>query len=94
MPWLAVDFKNAELRETLSQLFAVEGIPRLVMLSPEGVLNPSAKDDVLANENGFPWKQPTVKELVAPNVRKGDAVVEMNLAAFRAGYEQAKKQIR
>lgn len=26
--------------------------------------------------------------------RKGDAVVEMNLAAFRAGYEQAKKQIR
>ena len=24
--------------------------------------------------------------------RKGDAVVEMNLAAFRAGYEQAKKQ--
>ena len=26
--------------------------------------------------------------------RKGDAVVEINLAAFRAGYEQAKKQIR
>ena len=26
--------------------------------------------------------------------RKGDAVVGMNLAAFRAGYEQAKKQIR
>ena len=26
--------------------------------------------------------------------RKGDAVVEMNLAAFRVGYEQAKKQIR
>ena len=26
--------------------------------------------------------------------RKGDAVVEMNLAACRAGYEQAKKQIR
>lgn len=26
--------------------------------------------------------------------RKGDAVVEMNLTAFRAGYEQAKKQIR
>ncbi len=26
--------------------------------------------------------------------RKGNAVVEMNLAAFRAGYEQAKKQIR
>ena len=26
--------------------------------------------------------------------RKGDAVVEMNLAAFRAGYEQAKKQSR
>ena len=26
--------------------------------------------------------------------RKGDAVVEMNLAAFRAGYEQTKKQIR
>lgn len=75
MPWLAVDFKNAELRETLSQLFAVEGIPRLVMLSPEGVLNPNAKDDVLANENGFPWKQPTVKELVAPNVRKGDELV-------------------
>lgn len=75
MPWLAVDFKNAELRDSLSQLFGVEGIPRLVMLSPEGVLNPNAKDDVLSNEDGFPWRQPSVKELVAPNVRKGETLV-------------------
>ena len=32
-----------------------------------------------------------IRPIFAP---KGDAVVEMNLAAFRAGYEQAKKQIR
>ena len=75
MPWLAVDYKNAELRDSLSQLFAVESIPRLVMLSPEGVLNPNAKDDVMSNENGFPWKQPSVKELVAPNARKGETLV-------------------
>lgn len=64
MPWLAVDFENEELRNNLQEIFAVTGIPRFVMLSPEGVINPNAKDDVMANEAGFPWKQATVKELV------------------------------
>ena len=45
MPWLAVDYKNEEIRENLSNIFAVSSIPRFVMLSPEGVINPNAKED-------------------------------------------------
>lgn len=81
MPWLAVDFANAELRENLCSIFDVSGIPRFVMLSPEGVINPSAKDDVMENENGFPWAQPTIKEIVCSNVQgKSGALDESALA--------------
>ena len=78
MPWLAVDFKNSEMRDNLVANFGVDGIPRFVMLSPEGVLNPNAKEDVMANENGFPWKQPTVKELIGPHIRKGNDIVGLS----------------
>ena len=56
MPWLAVRFDNNEVKENLNNLFGVSGIPRLVMLSPDGVINPQAKSDVEENPAGFPWK--------------------------------------
>lgn len=81
MPWLAVDYDNAELRESLAGLFDVSGIPRFVMLSPEGVINPNAKDDVMEDENGFPWAQPTIKDIVSSNVRGKNGALDASLLA-------------
>lgn len=81
MPWLAIPFDNNEVKENLNNLFAVSGIPRLVMLSPDGVINPQAKADVEENPAGFPWKEPTPLERIAPYITKkgvalGAAAVE------------------
>lgn len=71
MPWLAVPFENEETRKNLNSLFEVSGIPRFVMLSPEGVINPNARNDVESNPEGFPWKQPTPREWIASSLVKG-----------------------
>ena len=81
MPWLAVRFDNNEVKENLNNLFGVSGIPRLVMLSPYGLINPQAKSDVEENPAGFPWKEPTPLERIAPYITKkfvalGAAAVE------------------
>lgn len=75
MPWLAVPFENSELKENLNNLFGVSGIPRLVMLSPEGVINPQAKSDVEENSQGFPWKEPTPLERIASSISKKGTMV-------------------
>ena len=75
MPWLAVPFESNEIKQNLNSLFEVSGIPRFVMLSPEGVINPNAKEAVESSPEGFPWKQPTPRELIAPYLVKGSESV-------------------
>lgn len=70
MPWPAVPFDRDDIKETLTGLFAVSGIPRLVILSPEGVINLDAKLDVEENPAGFPWKEMTPLECIAPYIAK------------------------
>ena len=81
MPWLAVPFENEEIRQNLSSLFEVSGIPRFVMLSPEGVINPNAREEVENNPTGFPWKQPSPLELIAPYLMKGNDRVDESAVA-------------
>lgn len=77
MPWLAIPFENDVIKQNLNELFEVSGIPRFVMLSPDGVINPNARGDVESNPSGFPWKQPTPREMIAPYLVKGtDSVTE------------------
>lgn len=57
MPWLALPF-DEERNEALSSHFEVEGIPTLVVLSPEGkVLTTKGRAAVSADPEGkeFPW---------------------------------------
>ena len=75
MPWLAVPFENDAVKQNLNSLFEVSGIPRFVMLSPEGVINPNARGDVESQPEAFPWKQPTPRELIAPYIVKGSEAV-------------------
>lgn len=81
MPWLAVPFENEAIRQNLNSLFEVSGIPRFVMLSPEGVINPNAREEVENNPTGFPWKQPTPLEQLAPYLMKGDERVDASVVS-------------
>jgi len=46
MPWLALPFKDARLA-TLAKKFEVKGVPRLVVLKPDGtIINHSAVQKV------------------------------------------------
>lgn len=58
MPWLAVPFDDASLQRRLSERFGVQGIPRLVILGPDGaVVAHDARAAVMADRAGagFPW---------------------------------------
>lgn len=59
MPWAALPHANRAAAGALSSLFAVRGIPRLVVVGAGGkVLSADARGAVLADPEGagFPWE--------------------------------------
>jgi len=56
MPWLAVPFAERSLKEDLSSLFEVRGIPALVLLKPDGtLLTNNGPEAVRFGAEYFPW---------------------------------------
>eukprot|EP00441_Pelagodinium_beii_P027855 CAMPEP_0197654422 /NCGR_PEP_ID=MMETSP1338-20131121/38838_1 /TAXON_ID=43686 ORGANISM="Pelagodinium beii, Strain RCC1491" /NCGR_SAMPLE_ID=MMETSP1338 /ASSEMBLY_ACC=CAM_ASM_000754 /LENGTH=706 /DNA_ID=CAMNT_0043229865 /DNA_START=72 /DNA_END=2189 /DNA_ORIENTATION=- len=56
MPWLAVPFEERSLKEDLSNLFEVQGIPTLVLLKPDGtVLAKNGREAISLGAEYFPW---------------------------------------
>ena len=72
MPWPAVPFGDLRCKKRLSERFQVEGIPRLVVLAPDGaVVHPDAADLVHRyGERAFPFTAARVAELEADDQRK------------------------
>lgn len=73
MPWPAVPFGDLSCKKRLSERFQVEGIPRLVVLAPDGgaVVHPDAADLVHRyGERAFPFTAARVAELEADDQRK------------------------
>lgn len=73
MPWLAVPFQQAAIRSELAQLYAVRGIPTLLLLDGNGhVITMEGRselaDDPLAKN--FPWKPRPVNVLTERYVAK------------------------
>jgi len=59
MPWLALPYEEAGLRRQISNQFSVSGIPRLVIVGPEGqVISSDARGAVMADRAGerYPWE--------------------------------------
>eukprot|EP00878_Enallax_costatus_P028724 GHUV01031060.1.p2 GENE.GHUV01031060.1~~GHUV01031060.1.p2 ORF type:complete len:108 (+),score=27.14 GHUV01031060.1:294-617(+) len=59
MPWLAVPWRDDQLRSVLSRKFKVQGIPHLVILAPDStVISANARSAVGVDPNGdkFPWQ--------------------------------------
>ncbi|CAM0883254.1 unnamed protein product [Alopecurus aequalis] len=72
MPWPAVPFGDLRCKKGLSQAFQVEGIPRLVVLDPDGeVLCPDAVELVHRyGDPAFPFTPARVAELEADEQSK------------------------
>mmetsp|Transcript_32020 Transcript_32020/g.96380 ORF Transcript_32020/g.96380 Transcript_32020/m.96380 type:complete len:391 (+) Transcript_32020:356-1528(+) len=68
-PWVAKPFGGDK---ALSKMFNVKGIPTLVILDKDGgVINANARGDIEDIE-AFPWKPPTLSELLSGPFVKGD----------------------
>jgi thiol-disulfide isomerase/thioredoxin len=58
MPWLAIPFASASIRQAIAQVFQVSGIPTLVLLRPDGrLITVDGREAVMSDPNGaaFPW---------------------------------------
>jgi len=84
--FLALDYRERELKEALSTLFGVQGIPTLVLLKPDGtIIN---EDGVRAAIDGgaeaFPWDEMTIervkKEKMAAVLNDEKAAAEAQVA--------------
>ncbi|XP_016503413.1 putative nucleoredoxin 1 [Nicotiana tabacum] len=65
MPWLAVPFSDSETRKRLDELFAVKGIPHLVILDDSGkVVTDNGVEIILEHGvEGYPFTQERLNEL-------------------------------
>merc|ERR1712159_739902 len=68
MPWLALKYEDRELKEKLSKIFGVNGIPSLHIIEHDGtVINNSGRGAVGGDPEGaeFPWHPKPVNDLSA-----------------------------
>merc|ERR1712070_1179707 len=58
MPWLALDYSDRKLKEELSGLFGVQGIPAVVIIDSDGsVISKDGRSAIAGDPTGedFPW---------------------------------------
>lgn len=57
MPWLSLPYAERDLKEALSTVFNVRGIPTLILLRPDGtMLTAEGTDAVQVGADYFPWR--------------------------------------
>jgi nucleoredoxin len=70
MPWLALPME-APTRKALGSTFRVEGIPHLVLLSPEGkVITENARRALVTEPAGFPWPPQPMTSLLPESIKE------------------------
>jgi len=58
MPWCTLKYEDRSLKETLSDIFEVQGIPTLILLKGNGdVITTNGRSAVAAGAEGFPWNE-------------------------------------
>ena len=73
-PWLALPYTRRDLKTKLSKKFKVQGIPTLVILSPEGELITADGREAFAEDptgSNLPWKPPTFWEALGTDFLSG-----------------------
>jgi nucleoredoxin len=67
MPWLAIPFKDRDIKNKLSKKFKVQGIPMFVILDKDGsVITTDGRTKVMGDMSGenFPWRPKPINELL------------------------------
>jgi len=65
MPWLALPYKDRELKETLSKKYKVQGIPTLVVLDSNGnTITTGGRNKVASDPDGFPWQPKSLFQII------------------------------
>jgi nucleoredoxin len=63
MPWCALSFKERELKSNLSDVYEVQGIPTLILLSGKGeMITMDGRAAVSAGIESFPWDEAAMKK--------------------------------
>ena len=58
MPWSALSFQERTLKTNLSELYEVQGIPSLVLLTGQGdLITKEGRAAIGAGVDAFPWNQ-------------------------------------
>ena len=73
MPWLAMPFRDRELKAKLSKTFKVTGIPSLVVLDETGSVITTDGRRVALDVEKFPWTPPGVDEVLGDAFVRNDA---------------------
>lgn len=90
-PWLALPFKERELKGALSKKFGVQGIPTLVVLDPEAkLITKNGREGVTDEPEGFPWKPLSFSEIFEfgePLTRKNGSKIDLEgLSKLKDGW--------
>jgi len=90
-PWLALPYKERELKGALSKKFSVQGIPTLVVLDPKSELVTNNGREGVSNEpDGFPWKPLSFSEIFEfgePLTRKDGSKIDLEgLSKLKDGW--------
>lgn len=98
MPWLALPFLDDHTRVKLTALFAVEALPRLVIIGPRGdIINENARSALLADVSltQYPWHPLSVTPLhVADDVNDIPTLIVFVDLLPEAGAQLALEQLK
>ena len=76
MPWTALDFKERDLKASLSEIYGVSGIPTLVLLKGDGtMLDSEGRKIVQLGADCYPWDAESIKRHKLAAQKKEEAMV-------------------
>merc|ERR1712048_949373 len=76
MPWTALPYSERGLKDSLSKMCKVKGIPSLVIFGPDGkIITTDGRSAIMENfddAEGFPWVPPTFQEALGTEFLNSD----------------------
>ena len=71
MPWCALSYKERSLKSSLSDIFDVQGIPTLILLSGKGdLITEEGREIVSYGEDYFPWDEASMEKAREEETKK------------------------
>lgn len=89
MPWKALDYSARDLKETLSEIFEVSGIPTLVLLQPNGdVISTNGRSRIMSGVDAFPYDDKAMDALAQKKLLKEAANAKSQEASGKVVFKR------